>query len=147
VAVPATARALSTLSDIGYADAFLVDAGTTTSPEQWARAVLDGAPPRVKANLQLGWSTIGLKPAVGGSGKSILGWHIRVNTPEYVLLGRNSFIGMPGELLFRCERDTLLFCTFVQHNNALARAMWGKIEASHLRIVPGLLERAARRLA
>ena len=55
--VPPTARALSTLPDVDYADAFLAEAGTAGrwSPEQCARGVLDGAPPAVTANLQLGW--------------------------------------------------------------------------------------------
>lgn len=147
IAVPPTARALSTLADVDYADAFLVEACAASSPEQWARAALDGAPLAVRANLQFGWSAIGLKPAIGRAARSILGWEIRASTPEFVLLGRDSLIGMPGELLFKRERDAVLFCTFVQHKNLVARAMWAAIESSHLRIVRDLLEQAAHRLA
>jgi len=146
IAVPPTARALSTLADIDYADAFLVETGTASSPEQCARAVLDGAPLAVRANLQFGWSAIGLRPAIGRARKSILGWEIRASTPEFVLLGRDSLIGMPGELLFKRERDAVLFCTFVQHKTMVARPTWAAIESSHLRIVGDLLEQAAHRL-
>jgi hypothetical protein len=148
IAVPPTARALSTLSHIDYADAFLVEAGTARhwSAEQCARAVLEGAPLGVRSNLLLGWSTIGLKPAIGGSSRSILGWEIRLNKPEFVLLGLDSLIGMPAELLFKREHDALLFCTFVQQNNRIARAMWASVEATHARIVGNLLGQAADRL-
>jgi hypothetical protein len=149
IAVPPTARALSTLSHIDYADAFLVEAGPARhwSAERCGRAVLDRAPLAVRTNLLLGWSAIGLKPSIGGSSRSILGWEIRLNTPEFVLLGRDSLIGMPGELLFEREHDALLFCTFVQHNTLVARAMWASIEATHVRIVRDLLGQAAPRLA
>jgi hypothetical protein len=148
IAVPPPARALSMLSDVDYADAFLVEAGTARqwSADQYARAVLDGAPLPLRANLLLGWLAIGLKPAIGRS-RSILGWEIRRSTPEFVLLGRDSLVGMPGELLFKCEGDGFLFCTFVQHSNPVARATWASIQASHVRIVRDLLEQASRRLA
>jgi hypothetical protein len=147
IAVPPHARALSMLSDVDYADAFLVEAGTARqwSAEQYARAVLDGTPLALRANLLLGWLAIGLTPAIGRS-RSILGWEIRVNTPEYVLLVRDSLIGMPGELLFKREDDGLLFCTFVQHGNLVARAIWASIQAPHVRIVRELLEHSSCQL-
>jgi hypothetical protein len=137
------------LPDVDYADAFRVEAGTAGrwSPEQCARAVLDGAPLAVKATLQLGWVSIGLMPAITASSRSILGREIRESTPEFVLLGRSSLIGMPGELLFTRDHDALLFCTFVQHDNRVARAVWNSIEAAHVRIVRDLLEQAVGRLA
>jgi hypothetical protein len=124
IAVPPTSRALSTLSHIDYADAFLVEPGPARqwSAEAAGRTVLDGAPLAVRTKLLLGWSAIGLKPAIGGSSRSILGWEIRASAPECVLLGRDSMIGMPGELLFKCEHDTLQFCTFVQQDSHVARA-------------------------
>jgi hypothetical protein len=149
IAVPPTARALSTLSHIDYADAFLVEAvpARQWSAEQCGRAVLDGAPLAVRTNLLLGWSAIGLKPAIGGSSRSILGWEIRVSAPQFVLLGRDSLIGMPGELLFKREQDALLFCTFVQHANYVARSFWAAVEPGHVRVVRRILEDASRRFA
>jgi hypothetical protein len=148
IAVTPSARALSTLSDVDYADAFFAEVGTARqwSADQYARAVLDGAPLARRANLLLGWSAIGLKPAIGRS-RSILGWEILCSTPEFVLLGRDSLIGMPGELLFRREGDGFLFCTFVRHGNPVARAVWASIQTAHVRIVRDLLEQASRRLA
>jgi hypothetical protein len=101
----------------------------------------------VKAKLMLGWSAIGLIPAMNRSTGSVLGWEIRARTPEFVLLGRTSLIGMPGELLFKRESGSLLFATFVQHDNPIARAVWAATEPQHVPIVHDLLEQAGRRIA
>jgi hypothetical protein len=147
VALPPVARALSTLPRIDYSDAFLVESASTRSwsAEQWARAVLEGASAAIKTRLLLGWSAIGLKPTARDS--AVLGWGIRASTPDFVLLGRDSLIGMPGELLFKCEPEALLFATFVHHANHMARAVWAAVEPTHVRIVRQLLERAGQQIA
>jgi hypothetical protein len=148
VAVPATARELCTLSHIDYEDAFLVEnrAAPERTAEQWARAILEDAPVAVKAKLLLGWSAIGLKPAMRASRRPVLGWEIRSSTPDFVLLGRASLIGMPAELLFKRGRHALLFATLVQHENLIARAVWAATEPGHVPIVRDLLDQASRRL-
>ena len=149
IAVPSTAQVLSTLSRIDYADAFLVEAGPARqwSAEQCARAVIDGAPLAVRANLLLGWLAIGLKPAIGGSRQSILGWEIRASAPEFVVLGRPSLIGMPAELLLKREHGAILFCTFVQRDSHIASAVWAAVKPTHRRVLRRLLEHAGRRFA
>lgn len=149
VAVTAEARALCSLSRIDYEDGFLVeiDGARQRTAAEWVRAMLQDAPIAIKARLLLGWSTLGLVPALSISRSSVLGWEIRTSTPDFVLLGRTSLIGMPGELLFKRERDGLFFATFVRHDNRLARAVWAATEAQHVPIVRHLLEQAARRLA
>jgi hypothetical protein len=144
VALPPAARALTTLPRVDYSDAFLVESGSTQkwSAERWARAVLEDAPVAIRTKLLLGWSAIGLKPATRGS---VLGWEIRVSRPDFVLLGRDSLIGMPGELLFKCEPEALLFATFVHHANHVARAVWAAVEPAHVRIVQHVLEQGSRR--
>jgi hypothetical protein len=52
---------------------------------------------------------------------------------------------MPGELLFKRERDGLLFATFVRQQNPVARAVWARIAPRHRRVVRSLLAQAARR--
>jgi hypothetical protein len=148
VAVPAAARALCTLSHIDYEDAFLIEncAVQEWTAVQWTRAILEEAPPAVKAKLLLGWSAIGLKTAMSASRRSMLGWEIRASTPDFVLLGRTSLIGMPAELLFKREQHALLFATFVQHDNPIARAVWATTEPRHVPIVRDLLEQASHRL-
>ncbi|HKP41055.1 hypothetical protein [Mycobacterium sp.] len=149
VAVPAAARALCTLSHIDYEDAFLVEAGAARQPtaSDWVKAFFDDAPIASKVKLLLGWSAIGLIPAMNRSAGSVLGWEIRASTSDFVLLGRSSLIGMPGQLLFKREPDALLFATFVQHDNPIARTVWAATEPQHVPIVHDLLEQAAHRLA
>jgi hypothetical protein len=137
VAVPAAVRALSTLDRVDYADAFRVELEDVRSrtAEEWARAVLEDAPLAVRGQLLSGWSSLGLRVGRG----SVLGWHVRSSTPDVLLLGAGSRIGMPGELLFKRERHGLLFATFVRQGNPVARALWGRVERVHVATVRGLL--------
>jgi Protein of unknown function (DUF2867) len=143
VTVPDDVRDLSTLPRIDYADAFLVD--TSAHPEwtaeRWAKAVLEEAPASTRAQLLSGWLALGLKAAE--SGPSILDWAVRSSTPNTLLLGRDSRIGMPAELLFTLRPEGLLFGTFVQHRTPATRAVWAAVLRTHVRTVLELLERAA----
>jgi hypothetical protein len=148
IPAPGTARALCGLSRIDYADAFLVENGAAQelTGQQWAKVVLADAPIAVKAKLLAGWAAIGLMPAVRGSRGSLLGWEVHSLAADFVLYGRTSLIGMPGELLFKREGSGLLFATFVQQDNRIARAVWAATESRHLVVVRSLLEQADRRL-
>ena len=141
IKVPARLRGLSTLARIDYEDAFVVaiPQAQERTAEQWARAALEGAPAGVRGALLSGWSSIGLK--LDRSNGSVLGWPVLVNTPDVVLLGAESRVGMPGQLLFRRERAALLFATFVQQDNHAARALWAGVEPLHVPIVRRVLER------
>ena len=147
VDVPSSARALSTLPRIDYCDAFVFDVGSRhdESAEDLIREVLEGAALTVRTQLLSGWSTIGLKVTSGSQG-SVLGWDVRRSEPDYVLLGADSRIGMPGELLLKKEDDALLFATFVAQRNLIARAVWAVTEPVHVRVVRDILAQAGRRL-
>jgi hypothetical protein len=146
VAVPPTARGLSTLAHIDYEDAFLVETGPSRgrTGEQWARATLEDAPRIIRRQLRWGWFALGLKLSSTRSDRFVLGWEVRRSTPEFALLGARSRLGLPGELLFEPRQDALLFATFVQLRNPIARAMWAAVAPRHQQVVPYLLERAAR---
>jgi hypothetical protein len=147
IEVPDAVRSLSTLSHIDYEDAFLVetDAVEERTAEEWARAVLEEAPLKVRAKLLSGWSALGLKLDCARSGPSVLGWPIRESNPDFVLLGADSLVGMPGQLLFKRQDDSLLFATFVQQDNRVARTLWARTEPAHVPIVRQILEHASRR--
>jgi hypothetical protein len=147
VALPASARTLSTLARIDYCDAFLFDAGAAheESAEDVIREILEGAPLAVRTQLLSGWTAIGLKVGTS-SERSVLGWEVRRTVPEHVLLGADSRIGMPGELLLKKDGGALLFATFVAHRNPLARALWTVVEPVHVRVVRDILEQASQRL-
>ena len=144
----AGARTSSTIGRVDYEDAFVVDVGPplVRPAEQWIRLILQGAPVSVRMRLLSVWSAIGLKVGLAGSDASVLGWEIRASEPDFVLLGAESRIGMPGELLLRREEDRLLFATFVRQDNWIARALWAAVEPAHVRTVGSLLEQASRRI-
>jgi hypothetical protein len=147
VDVPSSVRALSTLVRVDYCDAFLFDDGSThdESAEDLIREILEGAPVAVRSQLLFGWSAIGLK--VGNTSKrSVLGWEVRRTVPDHVLLGAESRIGMPGELLLKKHDDALLFATFVAQRNLVARAAWAVTEPVHVRVVRDILGQASKRL-
>jgi hypothetical protein len=132
---------------IEHAAAHLFAVGSThgESAEDVIREVLEGAPLAVRTQLLSGWSSIGLKVR-NTSERSVLGWEVRRTRPDHVLLGADSHIGMPGELLLRKEGDALLFATFVAQRNLLARAVWTLTEPVHVRVVRDVLSHASERL-
>jgi hypothetical protein len=75
----------------------------------------------------------------------VLGWEVRRSTPDFVLLGAGSRLGMPAELLVKRRRQTLLFATFVQKGNHIARAVWAGVDPVHRPVVRCVLEQASCR--
>ena len=144
VAVPAVARARCTLRHVDYEDAFAVELGSAhvRTAEQWARAILEDAPPAMRNGLRRGWLALGLKLDATPSERSVLGWEVRRSTPDYVLLGADSRIGMPAELLVTRQKRAVRIATFLEHQSSAARAMWATFERAHRRIVPRVLVQA-----
>lgn len=144
VTLPPAARALSTLPQVDYEDAFLVETGRAQdrTAEQWARAILEDAPVSTRNALSRGWSMLGLRVGSTDHERSVLGWELRRSTPDVVLLGARGRLGLSGELLFERQQHTLLFATFVQLENAIARALWTGIASRHRQVVRDLLEQA-----
>jgi hypothetical protein len=68
----------------------------------------------------VGWTLLGLRLGVRPPGGRILGWRIRRSTPDLVLLGAGSLVGLPAELLFLRQPDGLLFATFVRQQSRYA---------------------------
>jgi hypothetical protein len=147
IAVPPDVRRLSTLDRVDYADAFTVEldpAARRRNPEQWARAILDGAPAAVRAALVSGWLGLGLRLGPPRSDAFVSGWRVRRSTKELALLGSASRIGMPAELLVLRRGRGLLFSTFVEQDNPLARSVWRAVEPLHRPIVRRILEQGTR---
>jgi hypothetical protein len=147
VAVPPAARAQCTLPRVDYEDAFLVETGAARNwtAEQWARAILEGAPDSTQRSLRRGWRALGLRLGSLRGGRRVLGWEIRRNSPDFVLLGARSWLGLEGEVF--CERleDAVLTGTFGKLKNPLARVVWARIAARHRRVLRWLVDQAMRR--
>ena len=137
----------STLPRVDYSDAFVVEpvpAGARTA-EDWARAMLEEAPERMRRSLRAGWLALGLEIGPPWSDHRVLGWPVRRSEPDLVLLSAASRCGIPAELLFVRRHETLLFSTLVHHGNQLARTIWLGIIPGHQRVVRQLLEQASAR--
>jgi hypothetical protein len=147
VAMPPSARALHTLSRIDYEDAFIVetDRAQGRTGEQWARAMLEDAPPKMRRALRWGWFALGLRLGPTRSDRLVLGWEVRRSSPDFALLGASSRLGMEGEVLLERRQQMLLFATFVQLNTRIARAVWPQVAPRHRRVVRHLLQQVARR--
>jgi hypothetical protein len=145
IALPADARALSTLGRVDYTDAFLVEPAGDRTPEEWARAMVAGASPATRKGLRRSWFALGLRLGSPEDDGLLLGWPLRRSGPDFALFGAGSRIGMPAELLFRRQDDGLLFATFLRLGNPLVRLLWAGVAPGHRRVVSRLLERAARR--
>jgi hypothetical protein len=141
ITTPRAARAISTLPRIDYEDAFLAETELVSerTGEEWARAILEGAPLAAQAQLRWGWLMLGLRLGWPGSDGHVLGWKVRHSEPNFVLLGAGSWVGMPAELLCQRQADGLLFATFVQHQNPIVRAAWAAVEPVHVQVVPRLI--------
>lgn len=149
VGVPAGTLALSVLPWVDYRDGFRLElpGGPELSGEEWAREMLEGASLETRHSLRRGWPLIGLKMAPHGTEDAVLGWRLRHRGPDYALLGADSRIGMPAELLFRPEPGGLFFATMIQQRNPFVHALWAPIGPPHRRIVPALMRRAAARVS
>jgi Protein of unknown function (DUF2867) len=150
VDVSAELRALGALPRVDYEDAFAIDTGVAMdrTGEEWARAILGGAP---GAGRRL-WSAVaalGVLPRGGGDGgtsagaATIAGWQLRRSEPDFALLGAEARIGLAAELLFERRPGRLLFATFVHLDSSAARAAWAALAPVHRRVAPYLLERGA----
>ena len=143
VASPPAARALSMLTYVDY-EGRLVETGPAQdrTGQQWARAILEDAPMSTRNALSRGWSALGLRLGSTQPDRFVLGWEVRRSTPDVALLGVSGRLGLSGELLFECQQHTLLFATFVQLENRIARALWAGIAPRHRQVVRDLLEQA-----
>jgi hypothetical protein len=142
VPLPHDALELATLSRADYSDAFVAEvaAEDDRTPLDWARAMLEGAPASFRRKAPMVWLALGLKH---DARRGVLGWPVRRDTGRFALLGADSRIGMPAELLlWRRTPSELLFATLIRQDNVLAKAIWAPMASHHQRVVRRLLERA-----
>ena len=100
----------------------------------------------MRGKLWLGWTALGLRLGPPWSSDRVVGWKIEHSDPGFILLAADSWLGLRGQLLFRSEPDGLLFATFLQQTNPVARALWAAITPRHQQVVRSLLTHAAIRI-
>lgn len=133
--------ALTTLLRVDYHDTFAFAHGDASqrSAECWARKILEHAPHHVRVGLLRGWAALGLELDARPSAERVLGWQIRANDDDALLLGARSRLGMRGELLIRREANVVSLSTLIQHERLLSRVVWWFVAGAHRRVVPRVL--------
>lgn len=144
VPVPEFVPQLSMLPRVDYSDAFVVAAAghPDRSAEQWARAILEHT--GASAQLHAAWTALGLRV---DDENGVAGWRLRRNDPDTVLLGADSRVGMPGELLIALRGGELVFATMLSHRTPATRPVWAAVESGHLAKVRQLLTLASESTA
>jgi len=129
-----------------YTDAVAVSAGSWT-PEQWARAALEGLPAALRWFVVVGWVAV-LRLRLGPlrSPDHVVGWTVAESSPERAVLTTESSF-LTGRLEFRLDGGDLVWSTFVGYRRAPARVLWPPVSVLHRVIVPYALGRAARSAA
>jgi hypothetical protein len=147
IPLPPGARERSTLTRVDYENAVLVEIGPAdgSTAEQWARAILEGAPAPMRAALTGGWARLGLPLGPEHSEQHVLGWAVRPADPGAVLLRAGSPGGLRAELLIERRPDAVLVASFVQHDGDAARTAWTEVEGLHAPVVCQLLDEAVAR--
>lgn len=147
IPLPSDVRALSTLARVDYVDACRAEAPRVQerTAEQWARGMLEEAPPETRRALRWVWASLGLRLGSSADERLILGWEVRRSTPDVALLAADSLLGLQGEVLLKRHSDSLLFATFIHLQNPVARAVWARVAPGHRQTVRNLLEEAVAR--
>jgi Protein of unknown function (DUF2867) len=130
-----------------YATAFEVTrrSGDLRSPEEWIRAVFEGAPTGMKAVVQFGWRYVmWLRLGPGPSPNYVLGWRISNVTPDMISLDVDSPLVSAHKVL-RIAGARVLMTTFVRYQGRPGRAIWTAVTPIHHRTEPYLLGHAAGR--
>ena len=143
--IPPEARELTTLSRVDYTDAFILETARAAdlTGEQWARAILEGAPEGTRTMLRRGWFMLGVRLGSTDDESLVLGWTVRRSFPDHALLAARSPFGLDAEVLFKREPKGLLAATLMKFNNPIARAFWGRFSSRHRKVLRHLLRQVA----
>jgi hypothetical protein len=148
------ARRAAALVEAGYSSAFTValpaaaaSGNAATSPEQWARAVFEGAPRVLRWALVLGWRLVlRLRLDLVTSPERVLGWRIAGRSPGDVVLEARSAL-LTARKVIQVGDAHLTATTFVRFERRGGRWLWAVVAPVHHRTEPLLLTLAARRAA
>lgn len=146
VPVPEEIRALDTLDQPGYADAFEARARVSSerSAEAWARSVFEELPGWRQLLLVLGWQlALGFRPGPRGAGH-VLGWRITHASPGSITLAQRSPL-LAAHLVLRANGPRLVLVTVVRRENLVGRLLWAAVAPVHRFVVLRVLRRAVLR--
>lgn len=146
--VPEVVRAADTMAAPDYVDGFSVAVragGPARSPEEWARAVFDGAPRAMYQFVVVGWRVVlGLRLGPRPSPDYVIGWRIADRGENWLRIETDSKI-LQAHIVFRLDQGQLTFSTSVRFVRRRARLVWSALTPVHVVVIPILLRSAVRR--
>ena len=143
--IPEVIHALGALAEPYYVDVFTAtaDDARATSPEDWARAVLDRANP---VGRFLAWRAIlNLRLESRPSADVVAGWRIAERGEDWVRLEASSWF-LTARIVFFVEEAQVSMATFVKNNRLLTTPVWPAASMIHRAAMPGLMRSAAKRI-
>jgi|HubBroStandDraft_5_1064220.scaffolds.fasta_scaffold274621_2 hypothetical protein len=146
VDVPPEIAHLNPLVEPNYAEGWQVERSESDvrSPEQWARAIFEGAPRAAHAFLEVGWK-LGLLLQLGprNSEEYVFGWKIETNNPEVIVFGVHSALVGNASFVLCLQDSQVVLANFVRFERRGAGAIWASVLPIHRRMVPYVLTRGA----
>ena len=139
------AGALGALPRSGYATAFELSRPATDarSPEQWARAVWEQAPPPVRRFLLAGWRIgLGLRLVPPGTPAQVLGWVLTTTSDRVVVLDARSRL-LTARNVVELRDTRVRWTTFVRFDRRPGGALWFLAAPVHQVMIRYLLRHAA----
>ncbi|GAA0937664.1 hypothetical protein [Nonomuraea longicatena] len=134
--VELSARALSTLPRIDYADRFSLSTRAEAGPERWARAMFGDVPTPAERFI---WSgLLGLRLHRGHAPETVAGWRVAGHGQDWILLRAVSWM-LTGNLLVQRGHEEVSLTTMIGYDRGMARLVWPPLSAVHRRLSPGLL--------
>jgi hypothetical protein len=141
--VPVAILSRSTLSPPDYVDLFTIATSgiASTSPEQWARAGLEGA---AGQGGQFVWRVLlGLRLEKRSTPDHVAGWKIADRGDDWLRLEADSWF-LTAHLVFQVDARQVSVATFIRYDRPIAAFIWPPLSAGHRRAMPGLLRHAVR---
>ncbi|MFY1636762.1 hypothetical protein ACN27F_26375 [Solwaraspora sp. WMMB335] len=143
--LPESVRALSSLGRIDYADHFVLPTDTTAATvERWARVMFGDTPNA--AELFLWRGLMGMRLSRSVSADTVAGWQIGEQSGEWIRLEAGSWF-LAANLVVQTTGDSVALGTFLRYDRWLAHLVWPPLSVLHRRLVPGVLRKAAARVA
>lgn len=142
--VPASVRTLSSLSWIDYADHFVLPTDAAATVERWARVMFGDTPDAIELFLWRG--LMGLRLSRTASANTVAGWQIGEQSAEWIRLEATSWF-LTANLVVQASGDSVALGTFLRYDRWLAHLVWPPLSVLHRRLVPGVLRKAASRIA
>ncbi|MFQ6397408.1 hypothetical protein ACLMAJ_28660 [Nocardia sp. KC 131] len=134
-------RTHSTIIDPEYVDQFILatNAAAVGSPEQWARAALEGV---AGVMGQIVWrGLLGLRLEWKSAPGQVAHWPIVDRGDTWVTLGARSWM-LSCNLVIEVDDEHASLATFIRFERPIGERVWKTVSARHRSLAPSLLRGA-----